>query len=90
MKTYTIKQKMSGTGSIYDIASDQYDRDIVFPEGCQYAVVIASYYGGKGYTTHKTAEATLKAIGKVKGYSYEIIDTDGNTYVYYDGKLVRE
>lgn len=27
---YTIQQKKSGTGSIHDLASDMFDRDIVF------------------------------------------------------------
>jgi len=31
MKIYTIKQRESGTGSIHDISSDLYDRDICFP-----------------------------------------------------------
>ena len=90
MATYTINQKMSGTGTIHDIASENFDRDIVFAPGCKYAVVLAAYYGGKGYTTHKTeAAATAKSVA-VKDYSHEIIDTDGNMYVAYDGRLVRK
>ena len=54
MTTHIIPQKMSNTGSIHDIASDNFDRDIKFPAGAKYAVVLASYYGGKGYTMHKT------------------------------------
>ena len=73
---------MSGTGSIHDIASDSYDRDIVFANGCKFAVVLASYYGGKGYTTHRTEQATIAACRKVKEYSYAIIDTIGNRYTF--------
>jgi len=80
METYTIPQKMSNTGSIHDIASDCYDREIKFAPGCQYAVILASYYGGKGYTTHRTLEAALRASHKVSDYSHAIIDTDGNFY----------
>jgi hypothetical protein len=90
MTTYTIPQKMSNSGSIHDIASDMYDRDIVFAPGCKYAVVLASYYGGKGYTTHKTAEAAIKASRAQKEYSHEVIDTDGNRYLVDYDRLVKE
>lgn len=83
MKTiYTIPKKMSGTGSIHDIASDLYARDIVFGNGCRFAVVLASYYGGKGYTTHRTEQATIAASRKVKEYSHAIIDTNGNRFIF--------
>ena len=90
MTTYTIQQKMSNTGSIHDIASDCFDRDIVFAPGCKFAVVLASYYGGKGYTTHKTAEATMAASRKVMDYSHQIIDAEGNLYLADHDRLVRE
>ena len=91
MATYIIPQKMSGTGSIHDIASEHFDREIVFAPGCLYAVVLASYYGGKGYTTHKTASATIASAKANREYSHQIIDANGNSYVH-DGvdKLVRE
>ena len=81
MSTYTINQKMSGTGSIHDIASAEFDRDIKFGPGCRFAVVLASYYGGKGYTTHKTELAAIKASRAASDYNHEIIDTDGNRYL---------
>ena len=84
----TIDQKMSGTGSIHDLASEHHDRHIQFGPGCKYAVVIASYYGGKGYTTHKTEEATLAATRKVKGYSYEILGVDGKHYSFNGPDLI--
>lgn len=59
MPTFTIPQKMSNSGSIHDIASDMYDREIVFAPGCKFAVVLASYYGGKGYTTHRSEDAAI-------------------------------
>ena len=61
MKTYTIKRKECI--SIYDIASEQEDREISFPAGSIFAIVPASYYGS-GYTTHRTAEATALATMK--------------------------
>ena len=76
--TKTIPQKMSGTGSIHDVASGLYDRDIIFAPGCTYAVVLAAYYGGKGYTTHRTPEAAIAASRKVGDYSHIIVDVAGN------------
>ena len=80
MKIYTIPKKQSNSGSIHDIASEYFDRDIVFGKDCIYAVVLASYYGGKGYTTHRTDEAVIKQCRRLKGYSYEVIDCDGDLY----------
>jgi hypothetical protein len=94
MKTYTIEKKMSGTGTIHDLASESRDRDIRFPGGCKYAVVLAAYYGGKGYTTHKTAEAAIAKSKQVSCYSHAIIDDEGNRYTvkpgYYQDELVRD
>jgi hypothetical protein len=78
MTTITIPQKMSNSGSIHDIASDMFDRDIVFAPGCKFAVVLASYYGGKGYTTHKTAEAAVRAYNSTNGYSRTVLDINGD------------
>ena len=80
MTTYTIPQKESGTGSIHDIASDLCDRDIKFAPGCKYAVVLASYYGGKGYTTHRTLDAAYAESNRQREYSRCIIDINGNEY----------
>ena len=92
-KTYIIAAKMSGTGTIHDIASDTHDRVIKFAPECQYAVVLAAYFGGKGYTTHKTEQATIAAAKKHLGYSYQIIDAEGNRYAiqpgYYQDSLNR-
>ena len=77
MTTYTIPGKMSNSGSIHDIAYDNFDRDIVFAPGCIYAVIRASYYGGNGYTTHKTEGAAIAASHRQGNYSHTIIDTDG-------------
>ena len=68
--------------NIHDTHCEHYDRDIVFQAGCEYAVVLASYYGSKGYTTHKTVENTIKQAKRTKnaGYSCIIIDLLGNVY----------
>lgn len=73
-----IPQKMSGTGSIYDVASDMYSREIIFAPGCKYAVILSSYYGGKGYSTHKSPAAVIAASRKVRDYSHIIVDVEGN------------
>ena len=90
MKTYTIPAKMSNTGSIHDIA-DISERVIIFAPGCIYAVVLASYYGGKGYTTHRTSEAACaKSRQRHKeNYSHKIIDVDGNAYTSDGYSLIK-
>ncbi len=88
MKTYTIPQKMSGTGSIHDIASDQFPREIRFRSGCRYAVVLASYYGGNTYTTHMTKNSAVRRTHRLGDYAMSIIDSDGHYYDvihHYDG-----
>lgn len=81
----TINQKMSGTGNIHDLVSDLEDRVISGPG--KYAVVLASYYGGKGYTTHKTAEAAAKKSNSLhkEGFSHAILDEHGNRLAVRQG-----
>ena len=86
--TYTIPKKSSGSGSIHDIASQHSDREIVFARGCKYAVVIASYYGGRGYTTHRTEAATIKT-SKAAVYSHVIIDAQGQRYEVNPNQTLR-
>ena len=92
MKVYTIEKKMSGTGTIHDIASEHYDREIKFRNGTRYAVVLASYYGGRGYTTHKTEEAAAKMSNRQSrdGHSHVIIDYKGDLYTSYGSTLEAE
>jgi hypothetical protein len=89
MKTLTIPQKMSGTGSIHDIASDLWERTICFPENHQYAVVLAAFYGGKGYTVHRTEEAVIQKIMELKDYTHYILDVDGHSYEFDGFRLVK-
>ena len=95
MKKVIIPQKMSGTGSIHDVASEHGDREIKFPKGAKYAVVLSSYYGGKGYTTHASESATIQADRRRREYSRQIIGIDGWTYLVdtfhsADGELNRD
>ena len=81
MKTVTIPQKMSGTGTIHDVASQHFDREIKFPKGAKYAVVLAAYYGnGRLYTTHRTEEAAVEQSNKQREYSHMIVDSDDTWY----------
>ncbi len=95
MKKVIIPQKMSEIGTIHDIASQHYDREIKFPKGAKYAMVLSSYYGGKGYTTHQSDSATIQADKRNREYSRIIIGVDGWSYYVdmsasYDGELVRD
>ena len=87
MKTLLLNQKMSNVGSIHDIESDMFEREIQFPSGCKYAVILAAYYGGKGYTTHRTKETTIKKSIADRKYSHQILDYDGNHYDNVYGEL---
>lgn len=87
MKIHIIPQKMPGIGSIHDIASDQMDRKIEFRSGCKYAVVLASYYGGKGYTTHKSEREAVQKSRENAAYSHRIIDSDGQFYDAHGDRL---
>ncbi len=87
MKTLIINAKMSNTGTIHDLASNTYDRNIKFRKGMQYAVVNAAYYGGKGYTTHATAASAAAESQKRGEYSHKVIDCEGNQYAECWGEL---
>lgn len=89
MKRYVIERKMSGTGTIFDIASQHFDRIIEFKKGTKYAVVLASFYGnGKLYTTHKTAKTAIRESQKNREYAHSIIDMDGNFYQIDGDELI--
>lgn len=93
MKKIIIPKKMSNTGSIHDIASQNGDREIKFPKGHQFAVVLASYYGGKGYSTHSSESATIQADKRHSDYSRQVISVDGWTYYVeagYPDRLARD
>jgi len=90
--TYTIPKKMSGTGNIHDIASDQRDIDIIFDSDEKYAIVYAAYYN-RPYSTYASGEdaAAAAAEEENKNYSYVIIDREGNKYQnYYGEHLIRD
>ena len=88
MRTLTITSKMSNSGSIHDMASDMCDRDIEFRGSAKFAVVLSAYYGGKGYTTHKTERAAAATARANHEYSLMILDCNGNRYDEYYGELI--
>ena len=91
MEILTIDRKESGCGNIHSLSSDLEDREIRFRKGTEYAVVLAAYYGGKGYTTHRTEEAAVETYKRLsKEWSCRIVDTDGNELVINESaRLVR-
>jgi len=94
MKTLIIKKKMSNTGTIYDLASAQYDREIKFRGGTKYAVVFPAYFGNNLYKTFRSEDNAIKYSTKEQknGFYPAIIDNDGNEYCveydFYGSKLV--
>lgn len=74
-----IPQKMSGTGTIHDLASQHFDREIDFGDDGQYAIVLASYYGnGDNYYIAQDAEEALRISEEQSEFSHGIIRRDGN------------
>lgn len=66
--------------SIYNMDSE---REIVFADEMNYAVILASRYEGKGYTTHSNLDTTYKKIRQrnMEDKDYVIIDKNGQKYV---------
>jgi 4-aminobutyrate aminotransferase-like enzyme len=42
---------------------------------------VTNKYGIKGETTHRTAEAAIKAASKREGEGWMVVDEDGNQWV---------
>lgn len=86
MKNIIIESKQSNTGSIHDLASDTMDRVIKIPASAGYIIILAAYYGGKGYSTHSTAEAAGKKVKNLikNNYSFRVFDAEGS-YLDWDG-----
>jgi len=76
----TIPAKMSGAGSIYDLASEHRDIKIGMGKSYQYAVILPSYFNAVP-TRHRSAESALAEYRKLKHRGYDtqvILDRDGN------------
>lgn len=88
MTTVTIEQKMSGTGTIHDLASQHFDRHIEFGDDDKYAIVLAAYYGnGDNYYLAKSKEEAIALHERHAEFSHAIIDRDGDPvsvdWLYY-------
>jgi len=72
-----IKQKMSNTGTIHDLASDMYDRVIDFGNRFNYAVILPSYYGDR-FTRHEKFTGVMRQYKKWKDFGgVTVIDKNG-------------
>lgn len=81
MRQIIIDQKMSGTGSIHDLASQ--NEDIVIDmERYSFAVVGPDYYNLKA-SRHQSESAAIKAAKKLSAEGYEgvkVLGVDGIQY----------
>lgn len=72
--TYVIPKKNNRL-TYHDIASDKFDRVIKVPATYKYGIILSSYYGGKGYSYHRTPEAVLRKVKMLNkgGWSHVIV-----------------
>ena len=91
-QTVTISQKMSGTGSIFDIESDCQDIVINFGNTYKYAVCAPAYYNITP-TRHKSEHSAIARANRLNGQGYTgivIIDSNGSQYdVLPGGDLIK-
>ena len=66
MTTIIIPQKPANAGSIHDINSDMMDRAISVPHGSTHVIILAAYYGGRGYSTHQSVEAAARVMRRLR------------------------
>lgn len=90
MKTYTIQQKQSNSGSIHDLASATKNREIRVPSAATHILILAAYYGGKGYTTHNSPEAAAAKYKQLRreNYSVQAFSAKGE-HLDFDGEDFR-
>ncbi len=86
MKILTINSKMSGTGTIHDLASDQYDRVIKFKKGEKFCVILPAYFGDWS-TNCRSEEAAVKKAMQTE--HSQVIDTEGHRYAICNDYLER-
>ena len=92
--TVVIPQKTSGSGTIYDIESQHYEREITFHPRYKYAIVLASFYGDVFYLA-ETEDTCIRRIrkdlwrsGNRDSFSFEVIDRNGKGYDLINGELI--
>ncbi|HWI50119.1 MAG TPA: hypothetical protein VNU45_18060 [Rummeliibacillus sp.] len=75
-----IKQKQSNSGSIYDLASDMFDRVISLNRDHKYIVIVPAYYNMSS-TRHKSEYQAGQAKDRLVRQGYEaviVLDREGN------------
>lgn len=85
---YSIPKNSIQCNRGYSIARTDCERDIRFDPDMIYAVVRASCYGEKGYTTHKTETSAIAESKRESAsrYIHDIIDRSGTGYkIVIDG-----
>jgi hypothetical protein len=77
-----ITRKMSGTGSVHDLASDQYDRVVLLNKRTQNIVILPAFYNAAP-TLHNTFNGALREVKKLvrQGYAPTVIDRAGDTLI---------
>ena len=77
----TIPQKPSNSGTIHDLASDLYDRQINLGNRFNYTVVLPSFFGDVS-SRHKTTDAVVRKVRSLhsQGYAPVIIDRLGQQW----------
>lgn len=93
MSKFIIEQKMSGTGTIHDLASAHFDREIEFSEKDEYAVITCAHcdeirYFFNEYDAADFAsdykDTNVAVIDKVGNFYRSILVSDG------EGELIEE
>lgn len=87
--TLTIPKKMSGTGTIHDMASDNFDRHIEFDQDEHFAVLTPAFFGTSYSCYNGGIDFEEMKIEYNSHESNRIIDRHGNMYVLEDGVLIR-
>ena len=80
-----IPQKQSGTGTIFDLESEHYERVIDMMTLYNYVVVLPSYYGSRAYR-HTRAHLAIKNYNK--RYNKNKLATLGARIVRRDGRVM--
>lgn len=85
-KIIIIEAKPSNSGSIHDLASDMRDRNIKIPAAAEFIIILSSYYGGRGFTTHASYDSAVKKAKQLRNdnFSFQIFTSDGEN-LDFDG-----
>lgn len=82
MREFIIEQKMSNSGSIYDLASDTHHRLLKIRGNTAFFIVFPAYYS-LAVRQFKTEHAAVAEYHKLikKGYSFKVFNADGEPQV---------